>query len=211
MATYNISQIRRLVIRKKASAEADWETFVINEDSLGQDEVLTMNIAPRVMTRSSQMGTTETPIYGTLDNFTASITFIPDVWRVLGEALGQWNAATYTGATENSGNMIIGGSTSDICGDGQYVSVVLQGICDDGSTADVEISRCMPSLDDDLSIGGSDAMSVTLNLHPIIYNPALHANDGYSQNSGRLGDYSLEQKMRLNATTGAYTAVTESE
>lgn len=210
MATYNISQIRRLVIRKKASADADWNVFEINPDNLGQDEVLTVNIAPRTLSRASQMGTTETPIYGTLDNFTASITFIPDVWRVLGEALGRWNQATYEGASANAGNMIIGDS-SNLCGDGQYVSVICQGVCDDGSTADVEISRCMPSLDDDITIGGSDATSVTLNLHPIIYNATLHSTDGYSQNSGRFGDYSLEQKMRLNVTTGEYAAVSESE
>lgn len=210
MATTNITQLRRLVIRKRSSATADWETMTIEADNLGQDSTLTLNVAPRVMSRASSVGTTETPIEGTFDSLSASITFIPDVWKLLGEALGKWNAATYTGAGENAGNIIYGGATN-LCGDGQYVSVIAQGICDDGSTADVEISRCMPSIDDDIEIGGTDAMEVTLNLHPIIYNATLHANDGYSQYTIRMGDNSLTAKQRLNVTTGEYDNVTASE
>lgn len=209
MASYNIAQLRRLVIRKKASADADWTAVTIDADSLGQDSTMSVNIAPRIQTRASARGTAETPIDGTFDSFSGSITFLADTWKVLGEALGRWNKATYTGATDANGNMT--DDPTNLCGDGSYVSVVAQGICDDGSSADVELARCMPAIEDDIELGTSDTTEVTLNLHPIIYNPALHANDGYEQYSYRFGDHSLTVKERLNVTTGAYEAVTTEE
>lgn len=210
MATTNITQLHRVVIRKRATAEADWSTFTLEPDDLGQDTVATVNVAPRLKSRASSVGTTETPISGTFDALAGSITFLADTWKIIGEALGRWNAATYEGAGANAGNMSFGGS-NNLCDDGQYVSVIVQGICDDGSTADVEICRCMPSIDDDIEIGSSDAQEITLNLHPIIYNPTYHLNDGYTQETVHFGDASLTQKQRLNATTGVYDAVTESE
>lgn len=86
------------------------------------------------------------------------------------------------------------------------MSVVAQGLCDDGSSADVELTRCVPSVDDDIEIGTGDTPTITLNLNPIVYNSALHASDGYPQYSVRLGDYDLTTKMRLNAATGVYSA-----
>lgn len=208
MASTNIAQLRRLVLRYRSSAEAPWETTVIDADSIGQDASMTVNIAPRLRSRASQRGTTEAPIEGTMDSFSGSITMLLDTWKVLGTALRRWKPATYEGASPDAGQMT--DDQSDLCGDGSYVSVISQGICDDGSTVDVELTRCQPSVDDDIEIGGTDTSEVTLNLHPIIYNPALHSEDGYPQVSYRFGDNSLTEKQRLNATTGEYAAVTTS-
>lgn len=203
----NISQLRRLIFRRYEN-EA-WSTdFTIEPTELGQDSVLNFNIAPRMQSRATAMGTTETPIKGTLDAFAASVTFLPATWKTLGKALGNWSQATYTGATANAGN-IIGGDPTNLCAGGEYYSVVCQGICDDGSTVDVEFTRCLPSVDDDIEIGSSDATEVTLNLHPIIYNASEHEGDGYPAYSYRMGDNSLTEKQRLNAATGAYESVSE--
>ena len=129
-----------------------------------------------------------------------------DTFKNLGQAIQKWNAATYAGAPASAGNIIWDGT--DLCAEGEYMSVVAQGICDDGSSADVELTRCIPSVDDDIEIGTGDTPTITLNLHPIIYNAALHASDGYPQYSARLGDYDLTTKMRLNAATGEYSAAT---
>lgn len=205
----NISQLRRLIFRRYENDA--WSTdFTIEPTELGQDSILSFNIAPRLQSRSTAMGTTETPIKGTLDAFAASITFLPATWKTLGKALGNWSQATYTGATANAGN-IIGGDPTNLCAGGEYYSVVCQGICDDGSTVDVEFTRCLPSVDDDIEIGSSDATEVTLNLHPIIYNASEHEGDGYPAYSYRLGDNSLTEKQRLNAATGEYVAVGGSE
>ena len=75
---------------------------------------------------------------------------------------------------------------------------------DDGSEADIELTRCQPSVDDDLEFGTGDTPTVTLNLHPIIYNATRHASDGYPAYSYRLGDYDTTTKKRLNASTGEY-------
>lgn len=205
----NISQLRRLIFRRYENDA--WSTdFTIEPTELGQDSILSFNIAPRLQSRSTAMGTTETPIKGTLDAFAASVTFLPATWKTLGKALGNWAEATYTGATANAGN-IIGGDPTNLCAGGEYYSVVCQGVCDDGSTVDVEFTRCLPSVDDDIEIGSSDATEVTLNLHPIIYNPSEHEGDGYPAYSYRLGDNSLTEKQRLNAATGEYVAVGGSE
>lgn len=206
MATYNIAQIRRLVMRYKATAEADWTTVEIDPDSLGQDSTMTVNIAPRLQSRASQRGTTERPIDGTMDAFAGSITMLADNWSILGKALRRWKAATYTGATAANGQMT--DDATDLCGDGVYISVISQGICDDGSSVDIELTRCFPSVDDDIEVGTSETTTVTLNLHPQIYNATLHSADGYPQYSYRFGDNSLTEKQRLNVTTGAYEAVT---
>lgn len=205
----NISQLRRLIFRRYENDA--WSTdFTIEPTELGQDSVLSFNIAPRMQSRATAMGTTETPIKGTLDAFAASVTFLPATWKTLGKALGNWSQATYTGATANAGN-IIGGDPTNLCAGGEYYSVVCQGICDDGSTVDVEFTRCLPSVDDDIEIGSSDATEVTLNLHPIIYNASEHEGDGYPAYSYRMGDNSLTEKQRLNAATGEYVAVGGSE
>lgn len=206
MATYNIAQVRRLVMRYKATPSADWTVVEIDPDSLGQDSTMTVNIAPRLQSRASQRGTTERPIDGTMDTFAGSITMLADNWSILGKALRRWKKATYAGATEANGQMT--DSADDLCGDGLYVSVISQGICDDGSSVDIELTRCFPSVDDDIEVGTSDTATVTLNLHPQIYNAALHASDGYPQESYRFGDASLTQKQRLNVTTGEYEPVT---
>lgn len=205
----NISQLRRLVFRKYSNDS--WSTdFTIEPTELGQDSILSFNIAPRLQSRATAMGTTETPIKGTLDAFAASITFLPATWKTLGKALGGWNEATYEGATANAGN-IVGGDPANLCAGNEYYSVVCQGICDDGSTVDIEFTRCIPSVDDDIELGSSDATEVTLNLHPIIYNPSEHADDGYPQMSYRIGDASLTEKQRLNVLTGEYEAVNGGE
>lgn len=205
MATTNISQLRRIVFRKKTAG--GWTTFSLEPDDLGGDETMTLNIAPRKMERASSVGTTETPIPGTLDAFAASVTFLASTWEIIGKMLGRWNAATYANAVAANGN-VVGGDPSNLCGDSEYYSVIAQGVCDDGSSADIELTRCMPSIDDDLSLSPSSTTEVTLALNPQIYNANLHANDGYPAYSYRLGDNSLTEKQRLNVTTGEYEAVT---
>lgn len=206
MASTNIAQIRRLVLRYKNAESDPWTTTVIDADSIGQDASMTVNIAPRLQSRASQRGTTETPMAGTFDNFSGSITMLVDTWKVLFDALRTWKKATYADAAPEAGQAT--DDSADLCGDGSYISVISQGICDDGSTVDVELSRCQPSVDDDIEIGGSDTASVTINLHPIVYNASLHGSDGYPAYSYRFGDASLTEKQRLNVTTGEYEAVT---
>lgn len=202
----NIAQLRRLVFRKWTGSA--WEVFTLEPDDLGQDSILTYNIAPRKMSRASSLGTSETPIAGTLDSFSASVTFLMDNFKILGKALNQWTASTYEGADANAGQIIDSG---ELCAGDEYLSVVAQGVCDDGSAVDIEFSRCKPSVDDDIEIGGSDATEVTLALNPIIYNVTNHSSDGYPAYSYRMGDYSTTANMRLNAATGEYTAVNPSE
>lgn len=208
MATLNITQLRRLVFRKWDATDNSWDVFTFEPDDLGQDSVMTVNVAPRTRSRASSLGTTETAITGTFDSFAGSITFLLDNFKKFGQAIQMWNQATYAGADANAGNIIWDGS--DLCGDGAYFSVIAQGVCDDGSSADVELTRCMPSVDDDIEIGTGDTPTLTLNLRPIIYNSSLHSADGYPQYSVRMGDQSLTEKKRLNASTGEYVAVSES-
>lgn len=206
MAVQNITQLRRVVFRKWDADTSAWDVFTLEADDLGQDTVMTLNVAPRMRSRASSLGTAETAISGTFDSFSGSITFLMDTFKNLGLAIQRWNQATYEGAEATAGNIIWDGA--DLCAEGQYFSVIAQGICDDGSSADVELTRCMPSVDDDIEIGTGDTPTITLNLHPIVYNVGLHSEDGYPQYSARLGDYDLTTKMRLNATTGEYTAST---
>lgn len=203
MAVQNITQLRRIVFRKWDASDNAWNVFTLEPDDLGQDTVMTLNVAPRKRSRASTLGTTETSISGTFDSFTGSITFLMDTFKNLGLAIQKWNEATYEGAASTAGNVIWDGS--DICAEGDYMSVVAQGLCDDGSSVDVELTRCVPSVDDDIEIGTGDTPTITLQLHPIIYNEALHSGDGYPQYSARLGDYDLTTKKRLNVTTGEYT------
>ena len=204
MATQNITQLRRVVFRKWDSSDNSWDVFTLEADDLGQDTVMTLNVAPRKRSRASSLGTSETAISGTFDSFSASITFLMDTFKNLGQAIQKWNGATYQGASATAGNIIWDGT--DICVEDQYMSVVAQGLCDDGSTVDVEVTRCVPSVDDDIEIGTGDTPTITLQLNPIIYNASLHSSDGYPQYSARLGDYDLTAKKRLNATTGEYAA-----
>lgn len=205
MATQNITQLRRVVFRKWDASDSSWDVFTLEADDLGQDTVMSINVAPRKRSRASSLGTSETAISGTFDSFTGSITFLMDTFKNLGQAIQKWNAATYVGASASAGNIIWDGT--DICTEDQYMSVVAQGLCDDGSTVDVELTRCVPSVDDDIEIGTGDTPTITLQLNPIIYNAALHSSDGYPQYSARLGEYDLTTKKRLNATTGAYADV----
>ena len=204
MAVQNITQLRRIVFRKWDASDSSWDVFTLEADDLGQDTVMTINVAPRMRSRASSLGTSETAISGTFDSFSGSITFLMDTFKILGQAIQKWNAATYAGASATAGNIIWDGT--DICAEGEYMSVVAQGLCDDGSSVDVELTRCVPSVDDDIEIGTGDTPTITLNLHPVVYNAALHSADGYPQYSARLGDYDLTTKMRLNATTGVYSA-----
>lgn len=205
MIILNVTQLRRVVLRKKASAGASWDVFTIEADSLGQDTVATINVAPRKVSRSSQQGTTETPMKGTFDALAASIIFLADNYAIIGKALDRWTAATYAGHDANAGQVVFGDGT-DFCNNGYY-SVIIQGLCDDGSSTDIEICRCIPSIDDDLEFSSSETPEVTLNLNPIIYNPTLHSGDGYAQMTIRLGDADTSVKKRLNATTGDYDEV----
>lgn len=202
----NITQMRRVVFRKKATAGGAWTTFVIDKDDLGQDTVASVNVAPRKTSRASQQGTVETPIEGTFDGLAGSITFLMDNYKILGQALQNWTASTYQGADANAGQVLFGEDTST-CGDGGYFSVILQGVCDDGSAADVELTRCIPSLDDDLEFGTSETPEVTLALNPIIYNAARHSTDGYPQYTVRFGENDPTKKQRLNTTSGDYADV----
>ena len=208
MAVQNITQLRRVVFRKWDADTSTWNVFTLEPDDLGQDTVMTLNVAPRMRSRASSLGTSETAISGTFDSFSGSITFLMDTFKNLGQAIQKWNAATYVGASATAGNVVWDGT--DLCAEDSYMSVIAQGICDDGSSADVELTRCVPSVDDDIEIGTGDTPTITLNLHPIVYNAGLHSTDGYPQYSARLGDYDLTTKKRLNATTGAYVTVTES-
>lgn len=131
-----------------------------------------------------------------------------DNYSILGKALSRWAASTYTGADANAGQIVFGDGT-DYCDD-DYYSVVIQGLCDDGSAADIEICRCQPSVDDDLEFGSSETPETTLALNPIIYNPTLHSTDGYAQMTIRFGENDTTAKKRLNVTSGDYEAVTES-
>lgn len=203
MAVQNITQLRRVVFRKWDAGTSSWSVFTLEPDDLGQDTVMTVNVAPRKRSRASSLGTSETAISGTFDSFSGSITFLMDTFKNLGQAIQKWNAATYAGASASAGNIIWDGT--DICAEGDYMSVVAQGLCDDGSSADVELTRCVPSVDDDIEIGTGDTPTITLNLNPIVYNSALHESDGYPQYSVRLGDYDLTTKKRLNAATGVYS------
>lgn len=203
MATKTITQLHRVSFRRWNGSTYNVVNF--EPDDLGQDTQATVNIAPRKSTRSSSVGTTEKPIPGTLDAFSASITILMGYWKELGRALGIWNDATYEGADANAGNMSDAGS--DLCGDGNPVSVVIQGICDDGSTADVELTRCYPSIDDDIEIGASDTSEVTIALNPQIYNATTMADDGYPAYSYRFGDNDLTKNQRYNAVTGEYADV----
>lgn len=205
MAVQNITQLRRVIFRKWDADDSSWDVFTLEADDLGQDTVMTLNVAPRKRSRASSLGTSETAISGTFDAFAGSITFLMDTFKNLGQAIQKWNQATYAGASATAGNITWDGT--DICAEGEYMSVVAQGLCDDGSSVDVELTRCVPSVDDDIEIGTGDTPTITLNLNPVIYNSALHSTDGYPQYSVRLGDYDLTAKKRLNATTGEYDAV----
>lgn len=206
MATQTLSQLHRLVFRKYDGAS--WSVFTMEPADLGQDSYVTFNIAPRKQTRSSAMGTTETPIPGTFDALSASVSFLADNWKIVGQAIGKWNAATYAGATGVAGNIVLGES-DELCAGGEYYSVVAQGICDDGSTADVEFTRCIPSIDDDIELGGSDTATVTLALNPIIYNASEHSGDGYPTYTARMGDNDTTKKQRLDVASGTYADVSE--
>ena len=207
MATQTLSQLHRIVLRKWTGTA--WEVMTIEPQDLGQDSYITFNIAPRKQSRSSAIGTTETPISGTFDSLSASISFLADNWKIIGKAIGNWSAATYTGASNVAGNITLG-TSSDLCTGGEYYSIVAQGICDDGSTSDVEFTRCIPSIDGDISLGGSDTATVTLALNPIIYNASEHTGDGYPTYTARMGDADLTTKKRLDLTDGTYKAVNES-
>lgn len=204
MATKTITQLHRVSFSRKDGET--WDVVNFEADDLGQDTQATINIAPRKTTRTSSVGTTEKPIPGTFDAFAGSITMLMSYWKALGQALGVWNNATYTGADANAGNM--NDANTDLCGDGVPVRVVIQGLCDDGSTADVELTRCYPSIDDDIEIGASDTSEVTIALNPQIYNATTMASDGYPAYSYNLGDHSLTENQRYNATTGEYAKVT---
>ena len=202
----NITQLHRIVVRKKTSASAAWQVLNIDADDLGQDAYMTINIAPMKRSRASAKGTTETPVPGTFDAFAGSINILLDNWKIIGTLLNNWKAATYEGADPNAGQITDG--DSNICAANEYWSVIAQGICDDGSSTDIELSRCQPSIEDDIEPGTSETATVTIALNPIIYNASQHGSDGYPEYSYRLGDYSTTQKMRLNVTTGEYESVT---
>lgn len=203
MAIQNITQLRRVVFRKWNGSA--WSVFTMEPDDLGQDTTATVNVAPRLRSRASAMGSTESPIKGTFDALAGSITFLMDTFKPLGQAIDNWTAATYQGANATAGQILFG--EGDVDCDESYYSVVLQGLCDDGSEADVELTRCQPSVDDDIEFGTGETPSVTLNLHPIIYNAANHSGDGYGAYTVRFGENNTTKKTRLNASTGAYDDV----
>jgi hypothetical protein len=206
MATHQITQLRRLIFRKKTSSGAAWTGFTMEPDELGQDTIMSVQISPRKAERASSVGTTNTPIAGTLGEFSGSITFLADTFKILGQALGRFTAATYANAGD--AGQITDGS-ADLCGDGIYYDVIAQGICDDGSEADVELTRCFPSIDDALEFGTGSTQTVTLQLNPQIYNAARHSGDGYPARSYRFGVENITKKTRLDAATYDYVDVSE--
>lgn len=201
MPTKNITQLRRLIFRKKASANDSWTGFTMEPDELGQDTIMTVQIAPRKAERASSVGTTNTPIAGTLGEFTGSITFLADTFKILGQAMGRFTQATY----DNTVGQITD-DPSNLCGDGVYYDVIAQGICDDGSAADVELTRCIPSIDDALEFGTGATQTVTLQLNPQIYNAAIHGSDGYPARSYRFGVENTTKKTRLDTATFDYVS-----
>lgn len=204
----NITQLRRMVFRKYDPATKTMSVpLVLEPDDLGEDPVLTINVAPKMKSRTSSLGTTETPMPGTFDSLSAQITMMMDTYRPIGLALNRWNKATYEGASPNAGNIIFGGG-DNLCQGAEYINVVAQGVCDDGSSADVEITRCIPSLPDDIEFNTADSATVTLALNPILYNAMTHEGDGLPAYTIRLGDQNLTKKTRLNVTTGEYQEVT---
>lgn len=210
MATQiNITQLRRVVFRKYDPATKTMSVaLVLEPDDLGEDPALSINVAPKMKSRTSSLGTTETPMPGTFDALSAQITMMMDTYRPIGLALSRWNKAEYEGANPNAGNIIFGGGDS-LCQGAEYMNVVVQGVCDDGSSADVEIARCIPSLPDDIEFNTADSATVTLALNPIVYNATTHEGDGLPPYTIRLGDQDLTTKTRLNVTTGEYQPVTE--
>lgn len=206
MATKTLSQLHRLAFVRISGGTKS--VFTLEPADLGQDAYITFNVSPRKQSRASAVGTSETPISGTFDALSGSISFLADNWKVFGEALGNFTAATYKGAG-NDGQVIFGGA-DDLCAGGEYLSVIAQGICDDGSASDVEFTRCMPSVDGDVELGGSDTATVTLALNPIIYNASEHSGDGFPAYTARLGVQNITKKTRFNPTTGEYDDVTES-
>lgn len=205
----NLSQLHRVVVRKynKTTKEMTAQ-LVIGPDDLSDGDILTFNVAPKMRERTSSLGTTSTPIPGTFDSLSASVTLLADTWEIIAKFLGMWNPATYTDATSANGNMIFGDG-ANMCGSSEYVDIVVQGVCDEGSSTDAEFTRCFPALTDDFTLGGgTETAEVTVNLNPIAYNPNLHTDDGYPAYTARLGDYDLDTKMRLNAATGEYQPVT---
>lgn len=205
----NVTQLRRAVFRKYDPVAKTWSVpLVLEPDDLGEDPVLSINIAPRMKSRASSLGTTETPMPGTFDALAANLTMMMDTYRPIGLALNRWNPSTATNASPNAGNIIFGAGDS-LCTGGEYINVVIQGVCDDGSSADVEITRCIPSIPDDIEFNTSDTASVTLQLNPIIYNARTHEGDGYPAYTIRLGDQDLTQQTRLDVATGTYKPVTE--
>lgn len=204
MATTQITQLRRLIFRKKATAGSSWTGFTMEPDELGQDTIMTVQIAPRKAERASSVGTTNTPIAGTLGEFTGSITFLADTFKILGQAMGRFTAAAYANAGD-AGQ--ITDDPSNLCGDGVYYDVIAQGICDDGSAADIELTRCIPSVDDALEFGTGSTQTVTLQLNPQIYNSARHSGDGYPARSYRFGVNDTTKKQRLSTMTYDYEDV----
>lgn len=201
----SITQIRQITLIRNITAEKK-EIVNLTAEDLGQDAVCNYNIAPRKKERSTQMGKTSMPMTGTFDNFTASITVLADTFKMIGELMGKWNKARYDGATDDNGNIV--GDGSDLCAAQNPVTVVVWGVCDDGSSTDLCFPRCYPSIDDEMSIGSSSTPEVTLQLNPQIYNATAHAGDAVAEKcSYRFGDFSLTEKKRFNATTGEYEKV----
>lgn len=200
----NITQLHRVTLRKKASADADWTVLNIEPDDLGQGTQAEINIAPARRSRSSSRGTTETAVPGTFDNFSGTLNIMLDNWAIVGKLIGNWEAATYAGADQNAGQISDAGS--NLCGSSEYWDVIISGVCDNGSESEVELTRCQPSVDDNIPIGSDETATLSIALNPIIYNASKHSSDGYPQKSYRIGVENTAQETKLNPTTGEYVA-----
>lgn len=202
MATRTIVGAKRISI-----VRGDGTVYTLGEKMLG-DEPISLSLAPRMMDDSSSKGTAHQPVNGTIDDFQATLTVKFRNYRVLGEILGMWNAATYSGATTEAGNIVNGGS--DICVPSDTVRVIVQGICDDGSTDDIDLPRCMPSFSDELAMSTTEIQDYAISLNPQFYDAVENAGDGLPAYDYRLGDFSTTTKYRFNVTTGEYEEVAAS-
>lgn len=205
----NEIQVHRIILNRHTGNPQD--QLVIEPNMLSDGDYLTWNVAPAATERASASGTTTTPNDARYDGLTATLVLKNDNRSILATAIGQWQKATYTGATAQNGqraNAILGNP----CPTPGYTHVIAQGICDDGSTTDIQFPFCMPRIGGDEALG-SEVADVEINLYPQPYDEATmgdltSGDDPFPAYDYIMGDNSLTAKQRYNVTTGEYETVT---